>query len=69
MVDALSLGQGVEVVEHFEQAGRGLVDGANDGPAATREGFQQGHALEAGGAVQAAGRFVEEHYWRVADKF
>lgn len=42
------------LVEHLEELGAGLVDGADDGAAALRQGAHQGHHLEAGGAVQAA---------------
>lgn len=66
LVDALSVGQRVQVVEHLEQTSGRLVDRADDGPAALGQRLQQRDALEAGRAVQAAGWLVEEHDRRVA---
>lgn len=42
------------LVEHLEELGAGLVDGADDGPPSLSQPFHQGDHLEAGGAVQAA---------------
>lgn len=39
--------------------------GADDGPATSGQGLQQGDTLEAGRAVQPRGWLVEEHYRRV----
>uniref|UniRef100_A0A1I8J9L3 CCHC-type domain-containing protein n=1 Tax=Macrostomum lignano TaxID=282301 RepID=A0A1I8J9L3_9PLAT len=54
VVQAATFGYEVQLVEHLEQLGAGLVDGAHDGTAAECQLFQQADALEAGGAVQAA---------------
>ena len=42
------------------------MDRAYDGPAPAGQGLQEGDALEARGAVEAAGGLVEEHDRRVA---
>ena len=55
-VDAAAPGQDVELVELLEEPAGGLVDGADDGPAALGQGLQQRDAGGAGVAVQAAGR-------------
>lgn len=44
------------------------MDGTDNGPSAPRQGLQQRDTLEAGGTVQARGRFVEEHDGRVVDQ-
>lgn len=41
------------LVKELKELGAGLVDGADDGPAALGQPFHQGYYLEAGGAVQA----------------
>ena len=53
-VDALPLGEGVEVVELLEQFGGGLVDGADHGAAPLGQGLQEVNALVAAAAVQSA---------------
>ena len=53
LVSAETLRYHVDVVEHLEDARRGLVDGADDGPAVARQPLQHGHQLRRRGTVQA----------------
>lgn len=52
LVNALSFGQGVQMVEHLEQTGTGLMDGTNDCAATAAQGFQQRNTLETRTTVQ-----------------
>lgn len=52
LVDALPLGERVQVVEHLEESSARLVDRADDGAASTRQRLEQRDTLEARRAVQ-----------------
>lgn len=68
LVDALSVRQCVELIEHLEQTGRRLMDGADNCSASASQELQQIDALEASGTVQTGSRFVEEHNRRIVDQ-
>ena len=51
LVNTSSVGNRVQRVESLENSGTGLVDGDDDGPAATCQKPQQLYALGAGRAV------------------
>ena len=63
-VQALALGEQIEVVELLKQLRRGLMNGADDRASALSQAFEQRDALIARGTVQTAGRLVEEHHWQ-----
>uniref|UniRef100_A0A182QAJ4 Uncharacterized protein n=1 Tax=Anopheles farauti TaxID=69004 RepID=A0A182QAJ4_9DIPT len=65
LINALPLGQHVQIVKQLEYPGRRLVDGADDRATAAGQRLQQRDQLRAGRAVQAARRLVEEHHRRV----
>lgn len=69
LVDTLSISQSIQMVEHLEQSGRRLVDGTDNGPAASGQGLQQRYTLEARGTVQARRGLIEEHDGRVVYEF
>lgn len=52
LVDALPLGERVQVVEHLEESSARLVDRADDGAASARQRLEQRDTLEARRAVQ-----------------
>lgn len=52
LVDALPLGECVQVVEHLEKSSARLVDRADDGAASARQRLEQRDTLEARRAVQ-----------------
>jgi len=68
LIHALTVGQCVQLVEHLEEPSGGLVDGADNSASTGGKHLQQMDALEAGGAVQARGGLVKEHYGRIADQ-
>jgi hypothetical protein len=51
LVDALTLSQGVQLVEHLKKSSTGLVNGANNSSAAAAQVFQQFNALVTRGAI------------------
>ena len=59
-VNAAAVSQDVELVELLEEPAGGLVDGADDCPAALGQGLQQGDAGGAGSRVQTAAEWRGE---------
>lgn len=63
LVHAVAIDDGVELVEHLEDEGTWLMDGADYRVALRRQFLQQSHAGAARGAVQATGiRTNEQKY-------
>jgi hypothetical protein len=65
LVDALTVGHDVHVVEHFKYFCGRRVDRADDSSAAMSDPPEKFYALRAAVTVQAGCRFIEKQNWRI----